>query len=142
MKKRKIFLLLQSVLCIALALLLAAAALGIYREGLAEKAENPLAPIYTAERIAARGRVVLPLLLLTAGLALAGAALRIRDEEGLRPVKSGPVPIKARPAGEKVARLVLLLCALGLIALGVCNGGARDVLGKAIKICTECIGLG
>ena len=142
MKKRKLFLLLQSALCVALALLLAAAALGIYREGLAEKAENPLAPIYTAERIAAHGRVLLPLLLLTAGLALVGTALGLRDEDGLRPVKSGAVPRKTRPAEEKTLRLVLLLGALGLIALGVFNGSAQDVLGNAIRICTECIGLG
>ena len=32
--------------------------------------------------------------------------------------------------------------AAALIALGVHNGGLRDVLIKAIKICTECIGLG
>ena len=32
--------------------------------------------------------------------------------------------------------------ALVLIVLGVLNGGARDVLAKAIKICSECIGLG
>ncbi|MBQ3356225.1 MAG: hypothetical protein IJG45_03835 [Oscillospiraceae bacterium] len=29
-----------------------------------------------------------------------------------------------------------------LIVLGVWNGGARDVLAKAVKICSECIGLG
>ena len=29
-----------------------------------------------------------------------------------------------------------------LIVLGVLNGGARDVLAKAVKICSECIGLG
>ena len=32
--------------------------------------------------------------------------------------------------------------ALALLAAGAVNGGARDVLGKAVKICTECIGLG
>ena len=37
--------------------------------------------------------------------------------------------------------LIYLLAAL-LIALGVGNGGLRDVLVKAINICTECIGLG
>lgn len=142
MKKRKIFLLLQSALCVALALLLAAAAFGICREGLADKADNPLAPIYTPERIAERGRILLPLLLLTAGLALVGTALRIRDEDGERPAKSGAVSQKARLAREKTLRIVLLLTALGLIALGVFNGSARDVLGKAIRICTECIGLG
>ena len=40
-----------------------------------------------------------------------------------------------------VYALIYLLAAL-LIALGVGNGGLRDVLVKAINICTECIGLG
>ncbi len=36
----------------------------------------------------------------------------------------------------------ILAVAILFIALGVSNGGMRDVLGKAIRICTECIGLG
>nr|MBE6545081.1 thioredoxin [Oscillospiraceae bacterium] len=32
--------------------------------------------------------------------------------------------------------------ALILIAAGIFNGGMEDVLQKAVKICTECIGLG
>ena len=36
---------------------------------------------------------------------------------------------------------VFLLCVL-FIVLGVLNNGMKDVLEKAIKICTECIGLG
>ncbi len=43
---------------------------------------------------------------------------------------------------ERLVRCLLLLAAAGLIALGVLNGGMRDVLIKAINICTECIGLG
>lgn len=39
-------------------------------------------------------------------------------------------------------RLVILGAAILLIVLGIFNGGMRDTLGKAIKICTECIGLG
>ncbi len=39
-------------------------------------------------------------------------------------------------------RKLLVLLAILLIAVGVANGGARDVLVKAINICTECIGLG
>ena len=37
-----------------------------------------------------------------------------------------------------------LILAVGLlfILLGISNGGMADVLGKAIRICTECIGLG
>jgi hypothetical protein len=41
-----------------------------------------------------------------------------------------------------VTRLSLVLVAVIFIALGIFNGGMADVLGKAIKICTECIGLG
>lgn len=36
----------------------------------------------------------------------------------------------------------LLLFAGGLILIGILNGGADDVLKKAVAICTECIGLG
>ena len=36
----------------------------------------------------------------------------------------------------------LFLLAAVLIVLGVCNGGAADVLAKAVRICSECIGLG
>ena len=36
----------------------------------------------------------------------------------------------------------LFVAAAVLIVLGVLNGGAQDVLAKAVKICSECIGLG
>ena len=36
----------------------------------------------------------------------------------------------------------LFVLGLALVVLGVLNGGARDVLAKAVRICSECIGLG
>ncbi len=36
----------------------------------------------------------------------------------------------------------LFVTGLLLVALGVRDGGALDVLAKAIRICSECIGLG
>ena len=36
----------------------------------------------------------------------------------------------------------LFCAAVLLIVLGVVNGGAQDVLAKAAKICSECIGIG
>ena len=39
-------------------------------------------------------------------------------------------------------RCVLFSLAILFIIVGIMNGGARDVLEKAIRICTECIGLG
>ena len=46
-----------------------------------------------------------------------------------------------RRAGIEAA-LSVLGFALVLIILGIFNGGMQDVVEKAIKICTECIGLG
>lgn len=42
----------------------------------------------------------------------------------------------------RILRLAMIVLAFVLIILGVFNGGAEDVLKKAIAICTECIGLG
>ncbi|MBE6924309.1 MAG: thioredoxin [Ruminococcaceae bacterium] len=39
-------------------------------------------------------------------------------------------------------RFAGLALALVFIVVGIFNGSAEDVLTKAIKICTECIGLG
>ncbi len=41
-----------------------------------------------------------------------------------------------------VVRGVVLAVGLTFFIVGICNGGANDVLFKAINICTECIGLG
>ena len=46
----------------------------------------------------------------------------------------------AKQAG--ILRAVLFVVAVVLIVFGIFNGGMRDVLVKAINICTECIGLG
>lgn len=40
------------------------------------------------------------------------------------------------------ARFFILAIAAGLLVLGLMGNGTRDVLTKAINICTECIGLG
>ena len=39
-------------------------------------------------------------------------------------------------------RGAILAVGIACIVLGILNGGMADVLGKAIRICTECIGLG
>ena len=41
-----------------------------------------------------------------------------------------------------ILRGALYIAAAALIVCGIANGGMRDVLVKAINICTECIGLG
>ena len=46
------------------------------------------------------------------------------------------------PYAILVVRIALIFTAVLMIILGIFNGGMNDVLQKAIKICTECIGLG
>lgn len=41
-----------------------------------------------------------------------------------------------------IARYAILVFSLIFIIYGFCNGGIIDVIAKAAKICTECIGLG
>ena len=49
-----------------------------------------------------------------------------------------------RTAGHSVmiVRFALVLLSVTFIIVGILGGDTEDVLGKAIRICTECIGLG
>ena len=136
------FLIVQSVLWVLLAVLLIATVIGIYREGAAEKAENPLAWAFTREKVAERFRPIRPLFYFTLATAAAGLILDGKDENSLKPGKGGKVENPAPPAYGKALRTVLLIAAVCLLVAGVFNGSARDVFGKAVKICTECVGLG
>ena len=42
----------------------------------------------------------------------------------------------------KIIRKVIFVAAVLLIILGALNGGIKDVMNKANKICYECIGIG
>ena len=59
-------------------------------------------------------------------------------------IKPGNATEKQRSDPKKLAvlRCILLVAGIVLVCVGALNGGAADVLGKAIRICTECIGLG
>lgn len=57
------------------------------------------------------------------------------------PKTDSAVSLKA-PKNTNRVRVILYVAAVAFILLGVMNGGLRDVLYKAINICTECIGLG
>ena len=256
MKWKKVLLAAQSVLCVILAVMLITAVLGIYREGLALKAADPLHWIYSREKAVSALRPVLPLIVLSLVMTAAGLLVGIRDENAEKPVKdteylrdlavsrvkapsaamreermrqrrllSGGwavfalcmVPVllyigngkhfpegnlepvfyslighvlpwtalglaalmistvlqeksmqreigaakeqrkaentdgirpnvkpekKKAGGGVHALRIVLLVLAVLLIAAGIWNGGAGDVFGKAVNICTECIGLG
>ena len=254
--KNKVYLIVQSVLCVVVCVMLAAAAVMIYRAGLAQKAADPLSWIYTREKVAAALVPVMPVLILGIILTVVGLIMKITDANADKPAKDTEwqrdtiakrvatpssemkaersrqrklnyggwaafalcmVPIliyitngnhfpngdlepvflaliahtipwtliglgilmistvlqeksmereilaareqiKLEKAGGvkpetdggkrqtadrvRLLRIALLIVAVMMIVAGTFNGSARDVFGKAVKICTECIGLG
>ena len=161
MKNARLFLIIQSILYILLAGLLIAAVIGIYQDGAALRAEDPLAAIFSREIAAKALRKIAPAFFGAVGITVAGLILGVKSEEetgeegdgSVSPVSWGkrrhrtvpcllPGIAENKVSGAKKVRMVLLIAAIALIAAGVFNGSARDVFGKAVKICTECIGLG
>lgn len=64
-------------------------------------------------------------------------------EEAKKAPKRQPEPAKAQNMKVRsIARVALYAAAVVMLVAGVLNGGMRDVLVKAVNICTECIGLG
>ena len=140
MDKNKVFLVVQSVVCVLVGVLLIVGVIGIFLDGQAAHAENPLTWVFTREIVGERFRPIAPLFFAAIGLTAGGMLLGAKDGNADKPVKGGKV--ENRAPGGKTLRTVLLLVAVALLVLGVFNGSARDVFGKAVKICTECVGLG
>ena len=82
-KKVRIFLIIQSLLCFFLAVMLIAAVMGIYRDGTALKAQDPLVSIFSREIVAQRARFIVPLLFAIFGSSVAGLILGAKDENGI-----------------------------------------------------------
>ena len=74
------------------------------------------------------------------------AAMRAAIKENgalyIRNVTEAKSTVKRDKLIRNILRGVIIAASVALIALGIMNGGMADVLAKAIKICTECIGLG
>lgn len=43
---------------------------------------------------------------------------------------------------KTVSQVVLLIAGIAMVCFGVMRGEAATVLGKAIRLCLECIGIG
>ena len=253
MNKKKIYLIIQSALCVVLAALLSIIAIKIFYDGTAAKADSPLEWIYSREKVASALIPVLPVIIIGFIMTVAGLILRLSDDKINKPVKdteiqrnlivsrignpnekmkaerskqkkifiggwaafavcmipvliytinpahfpegqlepvfiafsahtipwivigitalmistmlqeksmkaeieeakklglgkqSGPFGMKGNSGSFKgvvILRAALLVIAAALIIAGIVNGSAQDVLGKAVNICTECVGLG
>ena len=154
MDRKKIFLIVQSVLCALIAGLLAAAALRLYFSGPGDpEAGEAFGHLYTREKAGAALLPVLPLLVVSLGMTITGIILSIRDENADRPVRDAGLlrdqgeirrcaVHQTAARGTLYLRATVLALAVALIILGILNGGLEDVLAKGAAICTECIGLG
>ena len=154
MKRDNLIMTAQAVLCAVIAALLIAGALSLYLDGAAKQAEGDLfSYMFTRERVGAKLLPILPLLLCSLALTIAGVILGIRDRNADKPMNSekllrdlGNIRESAvhQQADQKtrILRTAMLVIALALIVIGIINGGLEDVLAKGAAICTECIGLG
>lgn len=66
----------------------------------------------------------------------------IAANTGIAPIQADPENTKKETVTLWSVRGVILALAVIFIVFGIFNGGMADVLGKAIRLCTECIGLG
>lgn len=135
-----------AVMTVLICLLFVWQAADIYRTG--NRAENFSAPgvrieqMYTRDDIAARFERIAPAVYAYIALVAVGLVWQTAAGEK-KPRPAAIAPAEKKPARHLTqARLVLLGAAIALVVLGAMNGGARDVLVKAVNICTECIGLG
>ena len=69
------------------------------------------------------------------------AQARLKEEKaaGIKAEKSAEAP---KLKMQDMLQMVVFITAVVFILAGIFNGSARDVLMKAVKICTECVGLG
>ena len=130
-----------SVLTVLVALLLAVGCVTLWAQGHGEGATGP---VFTQEKVTSFLTKIAPILYAWLAVAVCGIVLRwltpVEKEKitGVKPVKK-PSPTSEK---RKILWTVLFCAALLMIGAGVWNGGARDVLIKAINICMECVGLG
>ncbi len=69
--------------------------------------------------------------------------LSVGGKAQTQPAAQGKIAVALQsPLTLLIIRIAVFVIAVVFIVLGILNGGMADVLGKAINICTECIGLG
>lgn len=136
-----------SVATVGIVLLLCWQCLDIYLMGNRPENINAgvyLSPVYSAQIVSDRLSTVIPFLAVYAVLAVVTVISHLCWGKAQRTTgKIRPCPPRAQMGKFLgIARLTILCLGVLFIILGVMNGGSRDVLVKAINICTECIGLG
>ncbi|MCR5734828.1 MAG: hypothetical protein K6G22_09510 [Lachnospiraceae bacterium] len=91
MAKTRIFLTVQSVICVLAVIMLITAAAGIYRDGMAKKAEDPTAYVYTREESAKAAMPGVTVIVIGLLVTVSCAVLGIRDENADKPVNDDEI---------------------------------------------------
>ncbi len=146
MTKRKVIIAAETAIIVLLAVLLISSAILLYFDGIALKAEDPMADIYTALAIKEKVLFIVPVLIGAVILCIAAASMRIKGMYSGRNIPDIEVGDNASRSinDGKAARIRLLVFGIAVICIiaGFFNGSLWDVFVKASRICTECIGLG
>ncbi len=145
----------QAVLCSAYVIFMSAQVLLIYFAGAEAKATNSRASIFTREIAVDAVLKGLPLLIAAIVVTIIAVVMGVKtskerlqdietDKEFIIKSVSKRFGIDNEKNGNKVRiiGLAVIIGAVVLVIIGICNGSAKAVLSKAITICTECIGLG
>ena len=74
-------------------------------------------------------------------LLVLGKGYPVEEPHAVKKGMDAAVAVVGSKYGVLVIRLALLALGVIFIILGILNGGAGDVLSKAIQICSECVGI-
>lgn len=135
MKKQNLYLMFQTLLCVCICAALLYGMISIYA-GAGKDGE-----IYTRQNTFAAFRHAAPLFLLLLAGSIAGWTLR-RQNDGKQNRMASQFEYHPEISHISRIRAILFIISAALIVYGILNGSMRDVLYKAITICSECIGLG
>ena len=108
MSRKKIFLIVQAVLCALIAGLLAAAALRLYFSCTGGQAGKLFDHIYTREKAGAALLPVLPLFLVSLVMTVTGIVLGIRDENADKPVRDAKRLFTLLNASDAMPQTIVL----------------------------------
>ena len=67
--------------------------------------------------------------------------MRQASAQAPKAAEKAAVKVRSNRAAN-IARIVIVAIGAALVVLGACNEGTKDILTKAVNICTECVGLG
>lgn len=110
--------------------------------------ENLLEPVFKMDDVALRLSVLKWPFFAYVILLVVSALIRTEGSVAEKKAILCQHPNKSVPQAKKTERnivsirIAMYIAAAAFIIWGILNGGLRDVLVKAINICTECIGLG